>query len=329
VLLSPDRQSAGSALAIQPRTVLTGRSGTVEPEWSRPDAPRFGAALNHGRSALEPCRRICSPDHPFALRTTMQLSPLTLVLLPLAGILLQPAADRVRPAEEAPRKTVAVLTFDNHSGQTRFDPLGKGLAAMMITDLTQVGSVQIVERERLQDLINEKKLQQTGYFDPATAVAVGRFAGAEYVVTGALSALEPTMRIDTRVIHVGTAEVVKAAHVVGTEDRFFELQQKLSDALIDGLELVLSPEEMQKLREQQEANRIEEMETMLVYSEALDRFDREDYVGALEKMHFVVQRAPQSALVQLTYDLIKKRAEQKARRQTRDALRGLIRRTIP
>mgnify|MGYP003297987318 CR=1 FL=1 len=41
-----------------------------------------------------------------------------------------------RPESIAPdRKTVAVLYFDNNTGRSDYDPLGKGIAAMMISDL--------------------------------------------------------------------------------------------------------------------------------------------------------------------------------------------------
>jgi hypothetical protein len=181
-----------------------------------------------------------------------------------------------------------------------------------------------VERERLQDLVTELELQQSRSFDPATAQRVGRFAGAEYVVTGALTALQPRLRIDTRVIRVETGEIVKTASVLGREDRFFELQERLADELMDGLEIALSPEELERFRQQQEANRLAELEVMLTYSEALALFDDEDYVGAAQRMYIVVQAAPESAIARMTYDMMRDRAT----RQAQDGARTRINRWI-
>jgi TolB-like protein len=248
----------------------------------------------------------------------------------LAGALqlVPTTAIEALPAETT-RKTVAVLSFDNNSGDAQYDPLGKGLAAMMISDLSNVESIQLVERDRLQDLIDEQDLQHSRYFDSSTAVEVGRFAGAEYVVTGAVMALQPRVRIDTRVIRVETAEIVKTAEVTGQENRLFELQGRLARELIDGLEIALSPEAYERLRLHQEANRVENLRVALAYSQALDNFDRGDYVEAVEKMYGVVRAAPNSALMQLTYEQMRDRAARGAQRRLRDRVGDAIRRRIP
>ena len=67
----------------------------------------------------------------------------------------------------APR-TVAVLYFDNYTGKADYDPLGKGISSMMISDLSPVKEIQLVERERMQDLLKEIDLQHTKYFDSTT-----------------------------------------------------------------------------------------------------------------------------------------------------------------
>jgi len=231
-----------------------------------------------------------------------------------------------RPDAVPPKKTVAVLDFDNHSGDSKYDPLGKGIAAMMISDLSAVDGLQLVEREHLKDLIEELQLQQSDYFDPATAGKIGQFTGADYVVVGAISALDPDVRIDTRVLRVESGEIVKTAVAQGREEKFFKLQKQLSDQLIDGLELALSPEQAEALRQQQERNRIDELETALKFSQAIWAFDNEDYVGAAEKMVPVVREAPGSELVKLTYDHMKERAAQEGRKKLQDKLRGIIRR---
>src|SRR5688572_24780539 len=64
-------------------------------------------------------------------------------------------------ASAAERVTVAVLYFDNNSADPQYDVLQKGLADMLVTDLSQVESLQVVEREKLQQLVDELKLQRS------------------------------------------------------------------------------------------------------------------------------------------------------------------------
>ena len=130
---------------------------------------------------------------------------------------LAPAASVDSLSRAAAKKTVAVLRFDNNSGDTQYDPLGKGVAAMMTTDLGTVESIQLVERERMQDLVTEMQLQNSRLFDPKTAAQLGKLVGAQYIVTGAIVALDPSIRMDTRVIRVETGEIVKTAQVTGDQ----------------------------------------------------------------------------------------------------------------
>ncbi|HEX9105963.1 MAG TPA: FlgO family outer membrane protein [Longimicrobiales bacterium] len=248
--------------------------------------------------------------------------PSVLALFVAALLLPQP----LLPGSSSPvaKKTVAVLSFDNNSGKDDYDPLGKGIAAMMITDLSSVQSVQVVERERMQDLVNEMQMQQSKFFDQKTAVQLGKMVGAEYVVTGALMALDPRIRIDTRVIRVSTGEIVKTARVTGDQKKFFDLQQKLSKELLDGLDVALSPEEAEKLQKQQEAERIDDLQVQLEYSEALDLFDRKMYFEAAEKMGDVVRKAPDSVLARNAYKMMQDRAKTTAKKKTTDKLKGWL-----
>lgn len=225
-------------------------------------------------------------------------------------------------------KNVAVLDFENRSGQAKFDHLGKGLSSMLATDLHGVPGVRLVEREQLRAVIEELNLQQTQHIDSTTASKVGRLLGAQYLVVGDLSAVDPRIRIDTRVVRVENGEIVKTAEVTGREDRFFEMQQKLADELIDGLDVALSPEELQRLREQQEANRMDDLQTALTYSDALELYDRGDYVAALGKMTLLMKSSPNSTLVRLTYQKIKDKAAQSTKDQLNKRLRGLLRKGI-
>jgi TolB-like protein len=250
------------------------------------------------------------------------------IFLTLAVTALAAAAPS--PESLAPKKTVAVLYFDNHTGKPDYDPLGKGIAAMMISDLGAVQEIQLLERERMQDVVKEMETQHTKYYDSTTAVKVGRLAGAEYIVVGAFAALQPKMRIDTRVVRVETGEIVKTAQVTGDEDKFFDLEQKLAKNLIDGLGLALSPEAQAALAAKQEQNRVDAVSTMLNFSKSLNFYDRGEYGDAAQMMLPVVQASPNSMLMRMTLDEMKRRAAamaaQKAKDKIKSGLGGFLRR---
>jgi TolB-like protein len=245
----------------------------------------------------------------------MMFARLSIVALLLAVVSPTPA-----------KKNVAILYFDNYTGQADYDPLGRGIASMMISDLSVVKEIQLVEREKMQELIKEIDMQRTKYFDSTTSVRVGKLLGAEYVVVGAFAAVDPKMRIDTRVVRVETGEIVKTAQVTGDQDKFFDLQQDLANKLIDGLGIALSPEEKASLEAQQKANRVEALKTVASFSRAIQLYDRKDYEGAAKAIAPAVQQAPNSMLVRVVASDIKRRTTESMTNKAADKLKGLIRR---
>ncbi len=244
----------------------------------------------------------------------------------MAFLVLIPILAAGRYQEE--RTPVAILRFDNNTGDQRYDNLGRALSSMLISDLSVVEEIQLVERERMEDLLNELKLQQSGYVDPSTAVTVGMIVGAQYVVTGAFVTVDPEMRLDTRIDRVETSEIVSTAEVTGKRDNFFELEQQLADQLVDGMQLVLTEDQRARMKAQQEANRIDDLETAVAFSQALCFLDYGDYVEAFDKIQDVQEAAPASQIVRVTFDLLKDRAGEEAKDRLKDrandALGGLL-----
>ena len=67
-------------------------------------------------------------------------------------------------------ETVAVSYFDNTSDIEEFNPLSKGLADMLITDLSNIKSINIVEREKLESLLKEIELGDSDFINKETAL---------------------------------------------------------------------------------------------------------------------------------------------------------------
>ena len=254
------------------------------------------------------------------LRLRLELL-LTVALAPSLGPVPATAA------QEAP-KVVAVLRFDNGTGDGKYDNLGRGLAAMMISDLSVLDQIRLVERERLEELQTELEFQQSAWADPATAQTTGLMMGAEYVVTGSFMTVDPHMLLGTRIVDVETSEIRKAAEVTGRSDQLFELQQRLAEEFIDGLELTLTEEDRARLRERQESNRVEDIETVLSFSRALCYVDAGAYDYALEEMLKVRDAAPASVLFGVTLRLLRDRASSEARGRAEDQARGALGRLL-
>ena len=204
----------------------------------------------------------------------------------------------VRPTAAARPMIVAVLYFDNNTGDATYDVLQKGMADMLVTDLAGVPALRVVEREKLEELLEEMRLQRTTYFDPKTAQKLGRGIGARYVVTGAFAAIDPAMRIDIRLVEVATARVVMADKVIGKRDALFDLEAALVAKFIEGLKV------RAKVAPTGGAG---DLDTLLQYSQGLDSADKGDLEQASRTLGAVVRRAPRFTLAQKKYTEILKR----------------------
>ncbi len=69
-------------------------------------------------------------------------------------------------ATEVPENTVAVPDFTNPAWNDSLSPLGRGLAALLITDLSRVEALRVVERARLRVLLDELDLARTPAVTP-------------------------------------------------------------------------------------------------------------------------------------------------------------------
>ena len=180
--------------------------------------------------------------------------------------------------------TVLVTYFDNHTGDSAYDPLGKGLADMVLTDLSSVTDLKIVERARLQALLDEWALQGGGAVDAATARSQGKLLGASHAVTGSVTAVKPDVRIDIRMVVVQTGEVLLAESVTGRADRFFELQQELVRRFVEGLG--------RQPAGGAPATHAAQMTSVLAFSRGLDQADGGDLEGASRTLGQVVTDEP-------------------------------------
>lgn len=80
--------------------------------------------------------------------------------------------------------TISVETFRNVTD--KHVPVGS-IMEMMTTELVNSGLFRVVERARLDTIAREQRLSQSGLMDSSTAPSIGHLAGAQYIMTGAVT----------------------------------------------------------------------------------------------------------------------------------------------
>jgi TolB-like protein len=107
------------------------------------------------------------------------------------------------------KTTIAVVEFADLEGNvTNF---GRFLAEELITRLHETEKFKVIERQLLNQVIKEQKLTLSGIVDSNSAKQLGRVLGVDAIVSGSISDLGKTVRVNARLISTETGEIFAVA----------------------------------------------------------------------------------------------------------------------
>ncbi len=179
----------------------------------------------------------------------------------------------VQTAQASDPKTIAVLYFENNSvvDKDKLDPLKKGLADMMITEMTKIKGIRVVERQRIQSIIEELNLNETDMVDKSTTQQMGKLLGAKVMLFGGFSNLfNDKLRIDVRIVRTETGETLKAEEETGELDEFLTMLQSLVKKIAADLDVKMTSEDEDRLEASKDGN----FNGYVIYAQALNFEDK-------------------------------------------------------
>jgi TolB-like protein len=147
---------------------------------------------------------------------------LGLITLPAAAATIQDAAKEISDVfAKTPGKTVAVLAF-KHS-DAKADKEAAGVQDRFIEQLVALGQATVIERDRIQQLLGEHQIDQSGATDKSR---IGQLLHADYLLIGSISVKKKVgLDISARLVDVSTSKIVATA-------RALALRSDFSDAVL-------------------------------------------------------------------------------------------------
>ncbi|MBL7977484.1 MAG: tetratricopeptide repeat protein [Bacteroidetes Order II. Incertae sedis bacterium] len=187
------------------------------------------------------------------------------------------------------QNAVAVFPFNYLGKNKQYEPLSRGIAALIITDLGSIQGLKLLERLQIGVLQQEIARGQTGFIDPESAPRAGRILGASKVVSGNFNvSAKQQITIDA-----GYWDVLKDESDFKTEpgplSDLFRLQKSVVIKLLESMKIPITAQERQKILGTVPT---QNLQAFLAYCRGMEAEDAGDVLGALRNFRRAVELDP-------------------------------------
>lgn len=150
-----------------------------------------------------------------------------------------------QPSPDLPDPVIlSVLYFENRLQTPNLSWLRKGFTDMLIADLAKVPTLRVLQRERLEEILREQKLQASARFSDETAVRIGHLAGANVLLSGSISILGSMLRIDGNLVSVERGVILGSATVEGPIQNILNMEKLFALRILTLLDIQLTDEDL-------------------------------------------------------------------------------------
>jgi DNA-binding beta-propeller fold protein YncE/TolB-like protein len=115
------------------------------------------------------------------------------------------------------RTRIAVVDLESQGAKAKSEELGKIVAQWLATAFVNQGRFDVIERQALEEIVQEQQLGTAGVIDVATAAQLGRVLGATYIVTGAVLSHKQGIDLNVKIIETESA-AIKVADRLAAND---------------------------------------------------------------------------------------------------------------
>jgi serine/threonine protein kinase/Tfp pilus assembly protein PilF len=232
----------------------------------------------------------------FELKRLM-IPAIILVSVIVIGIFLWkflPRKEAVPPAKI--KNSIAVISFENQTGDKAFEYLRKAIPNLLITSLEQRGGLYVVTWERMADLLAQMGEKDRETIDRESGFRLCRKEGIEAIVLGSFIKAGDMFATDVKVLDVETKKMLKSASSRGEgADSILRTQiDELSRDISAGIGLAREKIQAESAQVAEvTTSSMEAYKNFLKGSEENDKFYYEDARKSLEK---AIELDPEFAL---------------------------------
>ena len=194
------------------------------------------------------------------------------------------------------KNSIAVISFENQTGDKAFDYLSKAIPSLLITSLEQRGGLYVVTWERMKDLLAQMGQKDAEAIDSGSGFRLCRKEGIEAIVLGSFVKAGDMFATDVKVLDAETKRLIKSAGSRGEgADSILRTQiDELSRDISAGLGPAGEKAEGEKAQVSEATT--SSMEAYKLFIKGIDDFDSMSFVNARKSLEKAVELDPEFAL---------------------------------
>jgi TolB-like protein len=201
---------------------------------------------------------------------------------------------------------ISILYFDNLTKEGKYAHLKKALTEMLISDLHQLKDITFVEREKIESVIQEMALGQSGLMDDSTAPKVGKLVGAQYFISGGYLTEKKKILITYKIVEIKSAKVIASGNVQGKTGDILAVKDDLASAVAHDLITHFDGITLPEISGEDE---VISMDRLAEFGKALDYKDKKDYQNAGIILKNIVKENPDYKLFKDELEDVENRLE--------------------
>lgn len=195
----------------------------------------------------------------------------------------------INPAE-IPNNTIAVTYFKPINVSEELKPLLIGLADLIIVDLSFVKQLTVIERIKLKEIYEELGFSTTDFVDQNTAPRMGKLLGANHLVTGTFTGINPQFwRIILAMGETKANNYQLLKGIEGDNSDFIKSEKSLVLEILKNLKIEITPEDREKIISNVPTK---SLQAFLAYSRGLDYLDKGMYSKAIKELESAISIDP-------------------------------------
>jgi tetratricopeptide (TPR) repeat protein len=138
-----------------------------------------------------------------------------IVLAAAAVILWKFLPHKKVPAAPKIENSIAVISFENHTGDKAFDYLQRAIPDLLITSLERESGLYVATWERMQDLLEQMGKKNVEVIDKPLGFELCRREGIKTIVLGSYIKAGETFATDVKVLDVDTKKLLRSSSSKG------------------------------------------------------------------------------------------------------------------